>query len=101
MSFGAGQFAGTPAYMAPELFQKKAYDEKVDIFAFGTLIWEVMAKKIPYEGYEVSDIKNKCLNDEKLNMPKSFSSEIIEVINSCRSLDPNKRPSFDELANKF
>ena len=87
--------------MAPELYLKKAYDEKVDIFAFGTLIWEVMARKIPYDGYEVSEIKNKCLNDEKLNMPKIFSSEIIDIINSCRKLDSNKRPTFEELANKI
>ena len=62
LSFGSGQFSGTPAYMAPELYLKKAYDEKVDIFAFGTLIWEIMARKIPYDGYEISEIKTKCLN---------------------------------------
>ncbi len=101
MSFGTGQFSGTPTYMAPELFQKKAYDEKVDIFAFGTLVWEVMARKIPYDGYDVSEIKSKCLNDEKLNMPKSFSNEIIELINSCRRLDPNKRPTFEEISGKI
>jgi len=29
--------------MAPELFQKKGYDEKVDVWAFGTLLWEIYA----------------------------------------------------------
>jgi hypothetical protein len=28
--------------MAPELFMKKSYDLKVDVFAFGTLLWELV-----------------------------------------------------------
>jgi len=38
---GPMQFSGTPAYMSHELFQKKSYDEKVDIFALGTLMFEI------------------------------------------------------------
>lgn len=41
---GAMQFSGTPAYMAAELYEKKTYNEKVDVFAFGTLLWELVAK---------------------------------------------------------
>ena len=40
------QYAGTPSYMAPELFQKRRYDEKVDVFAFGTLLWELVERKV-------------------------------------------------------
>ena len=36
--------------MAPELFQKKAYNNKIDIFAFGTLLWEIFKREVPYEG---------------------------------------------------
>lgn len=38
---GPMQFSGTPAYMAQQMFQKKAYDEMVDIFALGTLLFEI------------------------------------------------------------
>jgi serine/threonine protein kinase len=38
---GPMQFSGTPTYMAQELFLKKAYDESVDIFALGTLFYEI------------------------------------------------------------
>jgi hypothetical protein len=36
--------------MAPELFQKKAYSYKIDTFAFGTLLWEIFKREVPYEG---------------------------------------------------
>lgn len=38
------QFSGTPCYMSPELFKKKAYDEKIDVFSLGTLFWEIFAR---------------------------------------------------------
>lgn len=53
------QFSGTPSYMAPELFKKKSYDEKVDVFAFGTLLWELVCREVPYDGLDPSDIKDK------------------------------------------
>jgi serine/threonine protein kinase len=38
---GSMQFSGTPVYMAQELFMKKSYDHSVDVFALGTLIYEI------------------------------------------------------------
>jgi serine/threonine protein kinase len=80
--------------MAPELFLRKGYDEKVDVFAFGTLMWEILMRKIPYEGYEALDIKNKVVADEKIVVSKSIPSNLVEIIHACRSADPAKRPSF-------
>jgi len=39
---------GTPEFMAPELYQEN-YDEKVDIYAFGMGVLEMITKKYPYE----------------------------------------------------
>ena len=43
--------------MAPELFAKRQYDEGVDTFAFGTLLWELVWREVPYDGCEPQDIK--------------------------------------------
>lgn len=56
---GSMQYAGTPVYMAPELFQKRQYDEKVDVFAFGALLWELSMRQVPYDGLEAADIRAK------------------------------------------
>jgi len=87
--------------MAPELFEKKAYDEKVDIFAFGTLMWEILVRKVPYEGYEASDIKKKVTSDENLFIPKTISTDLGNIIHACRSLDDSKRPSFAQILEKL
>lgn len=56
LNTGTSRFSGTPNYMAPELYLKKAYDQSVDVFAFGTLLYELFAREVPYEGLEHSDI---------------------------------------------
>lgn len=63
------QFSGTPVYMAPELFQKRLYDETVDVFAYGTLLWELIAREVPYDGLDVADIRAKVEKEEPLKIP--------------------------------
>lgn len=50
------QYAGTPTYMAPELFQKRQYDHSVDVFAFGSMLWEIINREVPYDGLDPTDI---------------------------------------------
>lgn len=38
---------GTPEFMAPELYEEN-YDEKVDIYAFGMAILEMVTGRMPY-----------------------------------------------------
>jgi len=92
------QFSGTPSYMAPEIFQKRAYDEKIDVFAFGTLLWELFSRKVPYEGLEPSDIMQKVVKEDSLStfgVPKKIS----QLVADCRTLDPKKRPGFDYIVD--
>eukprot|EP00955_Chlamydomonas_euryale_P036182 350371-Chlamydomonas_euryale.AAC.6 len=35
---------GTYMYMAPEMFQSKSYDERVDVFSFGVMVYEMVHK---------------------------------------------------------
>lgn len=39
---------GTPEFMAPDMYEESSYDEKVDIYAFGMCMLEILTKEIPY-----------------------------------------------------
>ena len=54
--------------MAPELFQKRTYDESVDIFAYGTLLWELVNREVPYDGLDPADIRYKVEKEEPLKV---------------------------------
>ena len=74
---GPMQFSGTPVYMSQELLLKKSYDESIDVFALGTLLYEIYSGEIPYNGLDPATIKEKLLKDSSLanmNVDKSILS---------------------------
>ncbi len=96
------QFSGTPAYMAPELFRRQAYDETIDVYAFGTLLWEIIARDIPYDGLDPHDIRDRVLRgDSGLTMSYSFPKKYADLIEECRSPVPSTRPSFRNIQERL
>ena len=99
LNSGSGQFAGTPCYMAPELFDRKFYDDKIDVFAFGTVVWEIYTQKIPYFNCEALEIKQKVTKGEELICSSIVPKQIAGLIEKCRRVKPSERPSFKEMEN--
>lgn len=88
------QYAGTPCYMAPELFQKRTYTEKVDVFAFGTLLWETLERKVPFDGFDTPEIRAKVESGEQLRANYSLDQRLLQLISECRHVQPASRPGF-------
>ncbi|KAF9398719.1 Serine/threonine-protein kinase wnk4 [Mortierella sp. AD011] len=89
---------GTPEFMAPELYDEK-YDEKVDIYAFGMCVLEMVTKEYPYsECTNQAQIYRKVTQGIK---PQSLDHvqdpEIREFIIRCLDHDDRTRPSAQEL----
>ncbi|KAK8892377.1 hypothetical protein M9Y10_029603 [Tritrichomonas musculus] len=96
---------GTPHWMAPEiLFSNQNYTSKVDVYAFGVLLWELVTSQIPYNGvpgrsimYEVRDL------DIRPALPSSefINPSFRDLITQCWDRNPDIRPSFDEIVRRF
>lgn len=95
------QYAGTPTYMAPELFQKRAYDHKVDVFAFGSLLWEIINREVPYDGLDPQDIASNVIKGNKLkdHALAQIDPRLSSLVESCREVEQNKRPDFNVIVD--
>mmetsp|Transcript_9618 Transcript_9618/g.23858 ORF Transcript_9618/g.23858 Transcript_9618/m.23858 type:complete len:304 (-) Transcript_9618:391-1302(-) len=89
--------AGTPAYMAPELLESKPYNEKVDVYAFGVVLNEMVGREVPFAGMGVMEIRSTVLSGGRPDVPLSCPRPLQDIITKCWDADPNARPSFDKV----
>ncbi|KAJ3191177.1 Serine/threonine-protein kinase wnk1 [Irineochytrium annulatum] len=94
----ASSVLGTPEFMAPEFYDEK-YDEKVDIYAFGMVVIEIVTKEYPYsECTNQAQIYKKVSNGVKPQaIAKITDDETRSFIEHCIEFDPRLRPSATEL----
>jgi len=53
----AKQGAGTPQYMAPELLNGDEFGHKVDVYALGMVLYEILTRTVPFDGLDAPSIK--------------------------------------------
>ncbi|KAL6042611.1 Mortierella verticillata NRRL 6337 WNK protein kinase [Balamuthia mandrillaris] len=89
---------GTPEFMAPEFYEER-YSEKVDIWAFGLCVLEMVTQEYPYSECEnAAQVFKKVSSGAKPDsLNKIKDPEVLEFLNLCLETDPSKRPSAVEL----
>lgn len=90
-------FCGTPYYVAPEIWRRKAYSKKADMFSLGVLLYELLTLKRPFDGANMNEVMQKTLAGKFDPLPSRVSPEMGEIVASLLSGDPQKRPSSTKL----
>jgi serine/threonine protein kinase len=88
-----GRILGTPAYMSPEQARGLTVDKRTDIWAFGCVLFEMLAGRRPFAGATVSDTIACVLEhdpDWKL-LPAVTPAAIRWLLERCLRKDPHKR----------
>jgi serine/threonine-protein kinase len=52
----AGMVAGSPSYIAPEVWRAKPFDHRIDVYSFGAVIFRALAGEPPFRGASMVDI---------------------------------------------
>ena len=106
MDFGAGtelstglqrphDTAGTPVYLAPELFDGRPATRASDVYSLGVLLYRMVTDGFPVDGKDRSQIERahregrvKRLRDVRPDLPSGF----IQTVERALSPDPSARP---------
>jgi serine/threonine protein kinase len=74
----AGTVVGTPFYMAPEHARgARDLDARVDVYATGVMLYEMLTKRVPYDGASYNEVLAKVLSDP-FPRPSQFNRFIPE-----------------------
>lgn len=96
---------GTPSNMAPEQIMGEHGDHRVDIFALGVLLYQMLTGELPFRGESLGEIVNNILRQEP-QVPSYFGKSIPRqldwVVMKALDKDPARRfNSVEELSTAF
>ena len=90
----AGMILGTVGYMSPEQVRGKSSDARSDIFAFGTILYEMISGKRAFHGETAADTMSAILSKEPPELSETstnFSPAILKIVEHCLEKNPAQR----------
>ena len=93
----AKTFVGTPYFLSPEIINNQPYDNKSDIWALGVLLYELMTFQMPFNAVSLPMLSIKINRGVYKAPPSTYSSDIRNLLKKCLTVNPDKRPSIDEI----
>lgn len=90
----SGALLGTVQYMAPEQFEGKDADARTDIFAFGSMLYEMVTGKRPFPGKTQIKVVSAILEDDPhpvSQLRPDLHPAIKHVIETCLQKNPENR----------
>ncbi|VVA91520.1 unnamed protein product [Arabis nemorensis] len=100
----SGGVRGTLPWMAPELLNGSSskVSEKVDVFSFGIVLWEILTGEEPYANMHYGAIIGGIVNNTlRPTIPNYCDSDWKILMEECWAPNPTARPSFTEIAGRL
>ncbi|XP_004249886.1 serine/threonine-protein kinase ATG1t isoform X2 [Solanum lycopersicum] len=92
---------GSPFYMAPEILEFKKYDDKVDMWSLGAILFELLNGYPPFRGRTSVQILRNIKASLRLPFFEPILPQLhpgcVDLCSRLLSIDPEKRISFKEF----
>jgi serine/threonine protein kinase len=97
-----GVAMGTPEYMAPEQAAGHPADPRSDIYAVGSIMYEMLCGSPPYEGDNVMEVLHKKANEAPrllAELRPNLPAGVVTLVERAMARSPDDRPkSMADLA---
>jgi Tol biopolymer transport system component len=93
MLTGLGVVLGTAAYMAPEQAKGREADKRSDIWAFGCVLYEMLAGRRPFDGEDMTDVLGAVVRLEPTweALPSDVPPPVRTLLRQCLVKDRRRR----------
>ncbi|MGD8330017.1 MAG: protein kinase [Acidobacteriota bacterium] len=90
----AGRLVGTPGYMSPEQVNGEPSDRRADIFAFGSMLYEMSAGRRAFAGRSAAESLSQIVHDEPVplgELNEKAPLELCRIVGKCLQKEPQRR----------
>ena len=93
MATQAGLILGTAAYMSPEQAKGLPADHRSDVFAFGSVLFEMLTGRQPFQGDTAPDVLASVLVREPdlTSLPPNLNPRLHDLLRRCLDKSPKRR----------
>ncbi|KAG6586130.1 Serine/threonine-protein kinase HT1, partial [Cucurbita argyrosperma subsp. argyrosperma] len=89
---------GTYRWMAPEMIQHRPYTQKVDLYSFGIVLWELITGMLPFQNMTAVQAAFAVVNKGvRPIIPNDCLPVLSDIMTRCWDANPDVRPSFTEV----
>ncbi|XP_031476625.1 serine/threonine-protein kinase STY13-like isoform X1 [Nymphaea colorata] len=89
---------GTYRWMAPEMIQHRPYNQKVDVYSFGIVLWELITGSLPFHNMTAVQAAFAVVNKGvRPAIPPDCLPVLAEIMTRCWDVNPDVRPPFAEV----
>lgn len=93
---------GSYLYMAPEVVRYEEYNEKVDIYSYGLIMYYISAGRRPFQHLTLDPeviLQQYCQKKEPRPLISDCPKVLRGIIEPCWAVDKSDRPSAEEVTN--
>ncbi|XP_013192803.2 mitogen-activated protein kinase kinase kinase 13-A [Amyelois transitella] len=91
---------GTTYWMAPEMMLGKKCSDKVDVWSYGVVLWELLTQEVPYEDLHPCAVTYGVGRGKiSLPLPSTFPLHMRILLSHCWNRVSKSRPSFARIAD--
>eukprot|EP00929_Paragymnodinium_shiwhaense_P037789 TRINITY_DN2006_c1_g1_i1.p1 TRINITY_DN2006_c1_g1~~TRINITY_DN2006_c1_g1_i1.p1 ORF type:complete len:1139 (-),score=244.67 TRINITY_DN2006_c1_g1_i1:59-3475(-) len=88
-----GTVIGTPTYFAPEICENQPYSSKVDIWAMGVVLFELLTLNLPFQSNNIPSLVIKIVTLEVPALPDTISQPTAAVVSKMLQKAAADRPN--------
>ncbi|OHT15644.1 CAMK family protein kinase [Tritrichomonas foetus] len=87
---------GSPAYIAPEVFQGAHNTPSSEIWSLGIFLYLITTGKLPYDDEDMDGLMHSIVNMKPI-IQSYLTHECSDLISLLLNKSPEKRPTFEEI----